>query len=106
MNYDDWLSGKDIPTIRRLDYIVEGTDNMESGYLYAAFRKMTFSFYNNPKIEDEIKNNQFEFSKKRIKREIGWVNDWMIAHDRDIIFTDINDWRAIGADYDYFCELR
>ena len=30
----------------------------------------------------------------------------MIAHNKDVIFTDVNDWRAIGADYHYFWELR
>lgn len=107
MNYNNFVKGKDIPTIRRLDYIVEGTDNMESGYLYAAFRKMTsLNKYNNPNLTDNRKSAEFEFSKKRIQEQLNWVNDWMTTHNRDKIFTDVNDWRAIGADYDYYWELR
>ena len=107
LSYNNWLSAKDIPTIRRLDYIVEGTDNMESGYLYAVFRRITsFSMYNNVRLTDKRKDAQFEFSKKRCQERATWINDWMIAHNREIIFTDINSWRALGADYDYFWELR
>lgn len=106
MSYNNWLSAKDVPTIRRLDYVVEGTDNMQSGYLYAAFRKLTFSKYNSVELTDERKNAEFEFSKKRCQESAIWINDWMIANNREIVFTDINNWRAIGADYDYFWELR
>lgn len=107
MNYNDFLKGKDVPTIRRLDYIVEETDNMESGYLYAAFRKMaSLSMYNNPKLTDERKSAEFEFSKNRIQEKLNWVNDWMAAHNRDEIFTNVDDWKDIGEDYDYFWNLR
>ena len=106
LSYNNWLSAKDIPTIRRLDYVVEGTDNMESGFLYARFRKLAFRVYNSPELTDERKNAEFEFGKELDQERATWINDWMIAHDREIIFTDINDWRAIGVDYDYFWELR
>lgn len=39
INYDNFVKGNDIPIIRRLDYVVEGINNMESGYLCAALRK-------------------------------------------------------------------
>jgi len=106
LRYSNWLSAKDIPTIRRLDYIVKGTDNMESGYLYARFRRMSLRIYNNPELTDGRKNAEFECYKEIEQERTTWINDWMIAHNREIVFTDINNWRAIGADYDYFWELR
>ncbi len=107
MNYDDFVKGKDIPTIRRLDYIVQGTNNMESGYLYAALRNMShLKIFNRLEVTDERKEAEFNRYKIIFKEKLDWVNDWMTSHGRDIIFTDVNDWRAIGADYDYFWELR
>ncbi|MBQ8893083.1 MAG: hypothetical protein IJ043_01595 [Clostridia bacterium] len=80
---------------------------MESGYLYAKLRKMSpLKLYNNPNLTDKRKDAEFEDKRTIIHEKMNWVNDWMITHDREIVFTDINDWRAIGADYDYFWELR
>ena len=107
MNYNNFVEGNDIPTIRRLDYIVEGTDNMESGYLYAALRKMSYlKIYNSPEATDERKDAEFRSDEKFLKEKLDWVNSWMATHGREKIFTDVNDWRAIGADYDYYWELR
>lgn len=107
MNYDKWLSGKDIPTVRRLDYIVEGTDNVESGFLYSALRKMSYlKDFKDENLSEKIKEAEFNEYKIVLQDKLNWVNDWMSAHQRDKIFTDINDWKSIGDDYDYFWELR
>ena len=101
------MTWKHSPTIRRMDYVVKGTDNMQSGFLYAQFRHLSFlSIYNNPNLTDDRKAADFAAYKSVIIGKLIWVNDWMAANGRDPIFTDVNDWRAIGADYDYFWELR
>ena len=107
MNYDNWIDGKEIPTIRRLDYIVEGINNMESGFLYAALRKMSYlKFYNSQDMSDETKDAEFKADESFLKEKLDWINDWMSAHNRDKIFTDTSNWRNIGKDFDYYWELR
>ena len=54
MDYNSWFSGDNIPTVRRLDYVVSDTDGMESGFLYARLRKMTYlKDYNNSLIPEK-----------------------------------------------------
>lgn len=106
--YDDFLNGSDIPTVRRLDYIVKDTDPMESGYLYAALRnlEMLTEFNDDRSSLSEAHAAEFEEMKEYIAPKMEWVNEWMRTNGKDPFFTDPQDWRAVGADYDYFWRLR
>ena len=107
MTYDEFLKAEDIPTIRRLDYIVKNTNRFEAGKLYAALRKMTtLNIYNNSKFTEEKKNAEYEFKKKIMIPKLEWINQWMEAHSKEVIFTDVNSWKDVGEDYDYFWNLR
>jgi hypothetical protein len=108
MTYDRWLKAEDIPTIRRLDYIVEDTDGFESGKLYAALRNLVnlnhyrISEYNTEKMLLK----EYEKMKRVFIPKLEWVNQWMEAHNKEVIFTDIDDFRAVGLDYNYFWNLK
>ena len=63
MDYNRFLKAEDIPTIRRLDYIVKDTDRFQSGKLYAALRKLVIlNEYNSPNLNQEIIKLEFEES--------------------------------------------
>lgn len=107
--YNDFLSGKDIPTIRRLDYIVDDTDPIESGYLYAKFRNLTYLETYTDKdqsVSDRIKELDYIRGKRVTIPKLEWVNKWMTDHGKPVIFTDVNDYRAVGNDYEYYWCLR
>lgn len=107
MDYNRWLRAEDIPTIRRLDYIVKCTDRFQAGKLYAALRSMTtLDLYTDNEITEEKKNAEYEFKKEILIPKLDWVNEWMERHDIDVIFTDVNSWKDIGEDYDYFWNLQ
>ncbi len=55
MTYDRWLKAEDIPTIRRLDYIVKDTDGFESGKLYAALRNVALDSYADKELDNTYK---------------------------------------------------
>ena len=107
MTYDSWLKAEDIPTIRRLDYIVEDTDGFQSGKLYAALRNLvTLNKYRIDYKSYEILNEEFQRRKFIIIPKLEWVNQWMKAHGKENIFTDVDSWKAVGEDYDYFWNLK
>ena len=107
MAYDGFLKAEDIPTIRRLDYIVKNTNRFEAGKLYAALRKLiTLMQYNSDNLNQEIIKQEFERSKFIIVPKLEWVNQWMEAHGKENIFTDLEDYRKIGKDYNYFWNLK
>ena len=106
MAYDRFLKAEDIPTIRRLDYIVKDTDGFQSGKLYAALRNLVnLCRYNSHYKSDEILNEEFQKRKIIIVPKLEWVNQWMEAHGKENIFTDLEDYRKIGKDYAYFWML-
>ncbi len=107
MAYDSWLKAEDIPTIRRLDYIVEDTDRFQSGKLYAALRNLvTLNKYRIDYKSDEILNEEFQKRKVIIIPKLERVNQWMVSHGKEVIFTDVDNWKAVGEDYHYFWNLR
>ena len=106
MTYDRWLKAEDIPTIRRLDYIVENTDRFESGKLYAALRNLALEAYNDKELEESYKAAKFERFKGILIPKLEWVNQWMVSHGKEVIFTEVDNWKAVGEDYDYFWDLR
>lgn len=107
MDYNEYLKAEDIPTIRRLDYIVENTDGFESGKLYAALRNLiTLNDFRSSYKTEKTLNEEFNRMKKVYVPKLEWVNQWMKAHNKEAIFTDVNSWKDIGEDYDYFWNLR
>ncbi|MBQ5825339.1 MAG: hypothetical protein IIW48_11110 [Clostridia bacterium] len=107
MDYNRFLKAEDIPTIRRLDYIVKDTDRFQAGKLYAALRKLVIlNDYNSHYKSEEIRKAEFEKSKFVVVPKLEWVNQWMQAHGKENIFTDLEDHRKIGKDYNYFWNLR
>ena len=107
MDYNRFLRAEDIPTIRRLDYIVEDTDGFESGKLYAALRNMSnLNIYVDEEIDEKHKQDSYERLKKVMIPKLEWVNQWMVSHGKEVIFTDVDNWKAVGEDYDYFWNLR
>ena len=107
MDYNRWLRAEDIPTIRRLDYVVKNTDGFESGKLYAALRNLTFlNKYKRENMNDEEMLEVFKEEKIVVSPKLEWVNEWMELHDLDVIFTDVNSWKAVGEDYNYFWNLK
>ena len=94
---------KKYETMRRLDYIVEDTDPHQSGQLYFALRNMTdLTKYINENLTEEMKKASFERYRQIEGPRLDWVNKWMESNGKDPIFTDTNDWKKIGEDYDYF----
>ena len=118
MKNNTWLSDE-IPTIRRLDYIVCNTDPMESGYLYAGFRNMQgtckglrriSSFVwkkeaNMPHYREEA-DRFFNMFHEEIVLAMEYVNNWMEKYNLSPVFTDFNDLEKCGDDYDYVWNLR
>lgn len=101
------LKAEDIPTVRRLDYTVEYTDGFESGKLYAKLRNLvTLNDFRSSYKTEKVLDIEFERMKIVYIPKLQWVNQWMEAHKLDVIFTDVNNWKAIGEDYDYFWNLR
>jgi hypothetical protein len=65
MDYNRFLKAEDIPTIRRLDYIVEDTDRFQAGKLYAALRNLIFlNQYKRENMNEEEMLGVFENEKK------------------------------------------
>ena len=108
MDYNRFLKAEDIPTIRRLDYIVEDTDGFESGKLYAALRNLIT--LNDFRITEYKTEEKLLEEYKRMKRvyvpKLERVNQWMVSHCKEVIFTDVDNWKAVGEDYHYFWNLR
>ena len=108
-NVKTFLNGTDIPTIRRLDYIVHDTDPMESGYLYAALRNLAllgiYSDQDSDFSDDYIKE-AYERVKPSLRPKLEWVNHWMEENGKEPFFTDYEDWKAVAKDYVYFWKLR
>ena len=105
----NFLNPEDIPTKRRLDYILEDMDGFKAGVLYGAFRKMEGLKKYSPnykELTDEQKKLKFEYSVRRITEQTKWVNDWMDDHGKLPIFRDNTDWKKVGEDFDYFWMLR
>ena len=57
-------------------------------------------------LEESYKAAKFERFKGILIPELEWVNQWMEAHNKEVIFTDVNSWKDVGEDYDYFWNLR
>ncbi len=96
-----------IPTIRIIDYIIDDVEGMETGRLYSAFRQLSFlNQYVEKEYNDEKKNKVFEDEKCVTIPKLEWVNNWMNSFGKEALFTDVNDWRKIAADYDYYWNLR
>ena len=107
MDYNRFLRAEDIPTIRRLDYIVENTDGFESGKLYAVLRNLiTLNDFRTEYKTEETLFEEYKRTKRVFVPKLEWVNQWMEAHGKENIFTDLEDYRKIGEDYDYFWNLR
>ncbi len=107
MSYSSWRSGKDIPTKRRLDYIIDDCDGMDTGRLYGAFRHLSpLNKYLDKSLSDDDKDKIFAREECVTVPKLEWVNEWMAQHGKLPLFTDVHDWRAIAADYDYFWNLR
>ena len=111
----NFLNPEDIPTKRRLDYILEDMDGFKAGVLYGRFRGGGYSigmddlkiFSPNYKgLTDEQKELEFKESIESITQQTKWVNDWMDDHGKLPIFRDNTDWKKVGEDFDYFWMLR
>jgi hypothetical protein len=76
--------------------------------LYAALRNLVI--LNNYRISEynteKMLLKEYEKTKRVFIPKLEWVNQWMEAHNKEVIFTDINSWKAVGEDYDYFWNLR
>ncbi len=108
MSYN-FLNPEDIPTKRRLDYILEDMDGFKAGILFGAFRKMEGLRKFSPKedgITDKQKELKYNELKDVYKAKTQWVNDWMEANEKLPIFRDTADWKKVGEDFDYFWMLR
>ena len=105
--HGNFLNETDIPTVRRLDYIVKDTDPMESGYLYVALRKLTALGYNDKeKTDNAYFKRAYPLMKSKLIPQMEWVNQWMTAHGKEVIFTNMDDPDTITKDYDYYWGLR
>lgn len=104
---NSFAGGSNIPTVRRLDYMIKDTDPMESGYLYAAMRQLeSLTLYLEPGMSDEYKEEMYNRKREVVDSKLDWVNEWMRTNGKEEIFNDIEDWRRVAADYDYFWGLR
>lgn len=115
MNYEDYLSGRDIPTVRRLEYVVKGLDPGDVGVLYRMFRNLLFLEVYAPVSglnEEESRRfasflrHQFKIQRDGIQERLEEVNRWMREHGLPDIFTDMTDYNQIWRDYDYYWKLR
>ncbi len=104
MKYED-LKEDELPTIRRLDFIVRDTDPISSGMLYGALREMSYlnRLYSESGLsEDEKKRFFARVDQSKIK----WINDWMKSHNKSPLFSDPTNYNQVGSDYNYYFGLR
>ena len=59
----------------------------------------------NSGFTEERKNAEYEFKKETLIPKLEWINQWMEAHNKEVIFTDVDNWKAVGEDYAYFWML-
>jgi len=104
MKYED-LKEDELPTIRRLDFIIRGMDPISSGMLYGALREMSYLNRLNPESGlSEIEKERF-FTRVDPSK-IEWINDWMKSHNMFPLFSDPTNYNQVGSDYNYFFGLR
>ena len=100
---------RNLKTFRRVEYLA-ASDAMEDRLMF--YHKMAREVKKLAVFENVNKGDTFisEDRKEELDEEylpiIRWVNDYMVAHGKEALFSDPVDWLTIGKEYDYYFELR
>lgn len=107
MDKTSFLKPGEIPTIRRLDYIVQGMQMQQRGKLYGVLRDMIhLDQFNDTQLSESAKEIKFKNIKSVIIPQMERVNQLMKQGRLFPIFSDMDDYHKVGEDYDYFWCLR